>query len=149
MLAAKKTFVVTKLCLLRQKTSFTFCRDKQTFVATKDVFCREKNQTMLAAKKTFVVTKLCLLRQKTSFKFCRDKQTFVETKDVFCRDKHVFVATNTCLSREMHVCFDKTFVATEMILVAPPANDRYTVGGGCSGRGGSGGGFVCVCACGF
>ena len=49
----------------------------------------------------------------------------------FCRDKHVytatnviFVATSIVLSRQTR---DKTFVATKMILVAVPANDRLEV----------------------
>ena len=51
---------------------------------------------------------------------CCDKIifVFVSTKDVFCRNKDVFVAMNTCF------CLDKTFVATKMILVASPANER-------------------------
>ena len=40
--------------------------------------------------------------------FCCGKNTFVETKDVFRRDKHVFVAT-------------------KMVLVAAPANDRTSL----------------------
>ena len=48
-------------------------------------------------------------------KFGHDKHTFVATKDVF------YDITNT---RQTRVCHDKTFVATKMILVAAPANDR-------------------------
>jgi len=32
-------FVVTKYCYLKK----VFCRDKNTFIATKDVFCRDKH----------------------------------------------------------------------------------------------------------
>ena len=70
-----KCFVATNIGFSRQ----TFCLDKQTFVATKDVLVRQK----------FCREKDALVRQK----FCRDKHAFVATKDVFCRDKHVFVAT--------------------------------------------------------
>ena len=63
----------------------------------------------------------------------------------FCRDKgfvpQIFVATNTCLSRQaylccdkrrvlsrqIHVCRDKSFDATKIILVAAPANDKKHV----------------------
>ena len=41
------------------------------------------------------------------------------------RQKTCFVATDTCLPRETRVCRDKTFVATKMILVTAPANDRF------------------------
>ena len=71
-----------------------FCRDKHTFVATKDVFVKVSLSRKKFIYKSFVAKK-----------FCRDKHTFVATKDVFCRDKHVFVAT-------------------KMILVAAPANDK-------------------------
>ena len=57
-----------------------FCRDKHKFFS---------RQTFCLDKQTFVATKDVLVRQK----FCRDKHAFVATKDVFCRDKHVFVAT--------------------------------------------------------
>ena len=77
---------------------YNFCRDKHvlslarqnifvstnpltlshTFVATKDVFCRDKSK---------------LIRQNY---VCRDTHTFVETKDVFCRHK-TFVATKMIL----------------------------------------------------
>ena len=79
-----------------------FCRYKHCFVATKDVFCRDKS--MLSATKR--LSNRCVCRDKT----CRDKHTFAARKHVFCRDKHVF-------------CRHKTFVATKMILVAAPAND--------------------------
>ena len=42
----------------------------------------------------------------------------------FCCDKHMFVMTNTCLLRQIHVCHDKKIVATKMIIVAVPANNR-------------------------
>ena len=64
---------------------------------------------------------------------------FVATKHVFCRDKSILVATNTCLSSQNILTrHDKSFVAasillsrqqtcfvaTKIILVASPANDR-------------------------
>ena len=66
----------------------------------------------------------------------RDKIMFVAIK-LFSR--HIFVATNTCLSREADCCRDKiqhtfvatkdvfcrqVFVATKIILVAAPDNDN-------------------------
>ena len=67
---------------------------KRNFVATKDVLCRDKNKHVC--------------RDKTN------KHTLVATKDVFCHDKPVFVT----------IKHDKTFVATKMIFVAAPANDK-------------------------
>ena len=49
--------------------------------------------------------------------FCHDKSMFAAA-EYFSRDTH------TCLSRQ-RFCRDKhTFVATKMVLVAAPANDR-------------------------
>ena len=106
-------------------------------------------------------------RELPQVSFCRDrslsqhKYVFVTTKHVFRREKNMivatkiimFVATNTCLSRQTfcldkhtfvvkkdvatnilsrqayfcrekrRVCCDKTFAATKMIPVAAPAND--------------------------
>ena len=43
----------------------------------------------------------------------------------FCRDNRHVLSRQTCvLSQQTHVCRDKTFVRTKMILVAAPANDR-------------------------
>ena len=53
----------------------------------------------------FVTTNIILLQQN----FCCGKHTFVATKDMFCCDKHV------------------SFVATKIILAAPPTNDREKV----------------------
>ena len=52
------------------------CRDKHTFVATKDVLSRQTRR-----KSKLVATKLCLSRQL----FCRDKHTFVATKHLLSR----------------------------------------------------------------
>ena len=76
---------------------YHFCRDKS--------ICRDKHNI----KYTFVATKLCLSRQVLS------RPTY------FCRDQHTFVVTNILLSRQK-TCF-VVFVATNMILVAAPAND--------------------------
>ena len=61
-------------------------------------------------------------------KFCRDKNVccdicFVATNILLSQQKRYFVPANTCLSHR-----NKTFVATKMILVAAPANDKI-VGG--------------------
>ena len=72
-----------------------FCHDKVMFVATK-IFCRDKHN--------FAMTKL--------------QHTFVVTKDMFCCNKQVFC-------RDKQVCvLTKKIVATKMILVEAPANDR-------------------------
>ena len=82
-------------------------------VATKDMFSRGRSM--------LVATKLVATHTHTHVfdkHFCRDKGFVAESilllrqkKDVFCRDK-------------TRVCVDKTFVATKIILVAAPANDR-------------------------
>ena len=106
-------------------------------------FSRDKRRILSRQKyayrgKSFVATKLRLSHPN----FCRDKHVFVHTdkhtfvasKDVFCRDKSIldkhklvatmtcFVATNTCLSRQTNTCL--LCVATKIILVAAPANNR-------------------------
>ena len=101
--------------------------DKHVFVATKHVFCHDRN--MLVTTKYFYCDKY-LLKQKYVFvarklyKYhsCRNKNVFVATNVIlltyFCRDK------TRILSRQTRVFRNKTFVAAEMILVASPANDR-------------------------
>ena len=87
---------------------------------------------------SFVMTKVCLPRQN----FCRKKNSlsrqsmlvaterlsrqtrFVAASMILSRQTTRFVATNKCLSRQIRVCRNKTFVATKMILVAAPANNK-------------------------
>ena len=95
---------------------YFFSRDKHVFVATKHVFCRGKS--LIVATNTS--TNIC--HDKNLF---RDKHNIVATIDVFYRDKHVsvlsrqtrvdrtFVATNTCLSRQIFVR-TKVFFATNI-----------------------------------
>ena len=76
-------FVATNTCLTRQNTSFAlfccdksffsrqayFCREKHVFVATKDVFCRDKRRVLSLQKMSvtmLVATKVCLSRQTLS-----------------------------------------------------------------------------------
>ena len=75
----KACFVATKVCLPRQTfcryiimfvVTKYFCRDKHTFVVTKDVFCRDKH--------VFVAIKVSLSRQNglsRQTRICRDKNT--------------------------------------------------------------------------
>ena len=122
-------FVATNTFLSRQNV----CPDKHTFVATKDVFCRNKH--------VFVATKVCLsgqngCRDKLFFiatNICRD-ESFVATK-IFYRDQQTDFATKLLLRqayfcRNKRVCSDKTIIGTKTILVASPANDGGWVGGG-------------------
>ena len=67
------------------------------FCRDKTCFCRDKS--MFAATKLFVATKLCSPRQNFS-----SRQNYVLSRQKFYRNKHAFVAT-------------------KMILVAPPVND--------------------------
>ena len=59
------------------------------------------------------MTKVCLSRQN----LCREK-VFVTAsiQNYACHDKHNFVTTSILLSQPTHVCRDKTFVATKIIL---------------------------------
>ena len=84
--------------------------------------CGDKTRLLLRQK--FVATNTCSSRQKN----CHDKHTFVASKDVFCCHQHVFVtkevslsrvATKHVFSRDKHV-----LVATKIILMAAPANDK-------------------------
>ena len=55
--------------------------------------------------------------------FCHDK-SFVTTN--ICQNKiYLLQQAYFCCKKKRHVLFHKTFVATEMILVAAPANDMY------------------------
>ena len=83
-------------------------------------FCCDKS--MLVETKTFVEINTCSLR----LKFCHDKHNFVTTKVLwrqayFCCDKrHVLLwQTHVCC-----VCHEQTLVATKMILVAAPTNNK-------------------------
>ena len=120
---------------------------KYVFVATKHVFCRDKNMfapTKRLSPQNYVATDICrdkFLWQQAYFSrtkkdaFCRYKQVFVATKVKLVATKHlwrklVFVETKDVLCRDKHelspqtrVCGDTTLVATKMILVAAPAND--------------------------
>ena len=91
-----------------------FCRDKTRLLSRQKYACRRG--------KKIVARKSCLSRQK-SF-----------------RDKNITtLSSNHCLhssfkrrvlSRQTRVCRNKTFVATKMILVAAPANDKEFRPGG-------------------
>ena len=88
------SFVVTKVCLSRQKSVFIFVTTKlllrQIFVATNTFLSQQK---FCYDKHIFVATKVCLSRQNY---VCHDK-TFVAIK-IFCSGKHdSFVATKVIL----------------------------------------------------
>ena len=96
-----------------------FYRDKHSFIATKDVFFRDKHDkhTFIGMKDVFCLDKSMLVAIKhLSVQIRLSRQNFV-TKNIFvatniicapsttniCRDKHNFVATNfeeTCLSQQ-------------------------------------------------
>ena len=101
-----KTFVRTKLCLLRQnfhhKKIFVttnpcllrwlfFGHDKHTFVASRDVFCCDKY--------------VCHDKSLSWQKFCHNKMMLVATN--ICRDK-IFVTTK--------MCDNKSLVMTSILL---------------------------------
>ena len=74
-LSRQTYFCVTKVCLLQQIFVVTkiglswqrFCRDKHTFVTTKDFFCHDKH--VFFRDKTFVVTKMILMAAPTNNSF--------------------------------------------------------------------------------
>ena len=105
------------------------CRDKTCFVTANTSVCYNK---------TFAVTKLCLSQYLLQQKFCHTKfcQKFCHNKsfvltNMFCNNichNKSFVTTKICLSqqkfcRDKHTKPDKSFVVTNMILVAAPTND--------------------------
>ena len=93
--------VVTKLCLSRRNIFVAAKRLlRQIFFATKVIFRQENfccDKSMLVVTKHLSwQTRVCQDKQN----FCHDKHTFVAKKDILCSHKHVFVAINTCLSRQ-------------------------------------------------
>ena len=96
---------------------YDFCFDKHVFIMTKHFFCHDKSrQNFCHDKIMFAATKI-FCHDKHNFVMTKLQHTFVVTKDMFCCNKHVFC-------HDKQVCHDKFFVATKMILVAAPANDR-------------------------
>ena len=83
-------FVVTNVLL--QQTQV--CHDKQVFVTTRHVACRDKkyaihNKTFVATKIMFVATNTFLSQQKTYFVV---KNTHLSQQDMFCHEKMIPVA---------------------------------------------------------
>ena len=116
--AASIIFVTTKVCLSRQ--NFCCCCAKHIFVVTK-VLSRQ-TRACCDKKRLLSQQKYALSRQNL---FSRDKHNLVATSILLSRQKTCFVVTNTCLSLQTHVCHNKSFVTTKMILVAAPANDTF------------------------
>ena len=89
----------------------------QNYVCCDKIFLLQQN----LLRQIFVPTNMCLLWQQTCV--CCDKNMFVTTKRLsqqayFCRDKRPVLLWQT------RVCRNKSFVATKMILVAAPGNDK-------------------------
>ena len=99
-------------------TQQKFCHNKHVFVMTKNVFCHGKK--FVATKHVFVVTQKCLLRQAHVFV----ATNVLSRQTCFVATNMSFVTTNTFLSWQNHVCCNKTFVVTQILLVAAPANDN-------------------------
>ena len=105
-----------------------FCCDKHLFFMT--------NTCLSWQNMSFVVTKVCLSQHIfVATNICHNN-SFVTTK-IFCGDKHKYFATKVLsrqsyfchnkrcvLSWQTHVCCNRSFVATKMILVAALADDR-------------------------
>ena len=75
------------------------CRDKNVFVASRHIFCRDQ-QTNKSCEKTFEMTNIC--RDKHNFVATRllSRQNYASIIFVATKDKHVVVATNIHLSRQ-------------------------------------------------
>ena len=103
-------------------TKHIFCCNKSMLVATKVclswqnilVMTKLWSRQIFVTTNNFVVTKV-LSRQAY---FCRYKHMFVVTKDVFRCNK------TSLLSRQKYAYYSKTFIATKMILMAAPTNDK-------------------------
>ena len=127
MLVTTKDLFATNTILLQQN----FCRDKLTFIAI-NMFVLRQNTSFVATKvcsswqnfycdkHMFVMPNICHAKWFVRTKiFYHDKimTKVLSQQGYFCCDKrHV-------LLRQTHVCRDKTFVVTKIILVAAPAND--------------------------
>ena len=117
--------------------------DKHMFVATKHIFCHDKSMLVMTSYNTltFVTINTCLSWQDRSFvvtKVCLSlsQQILVVTniilsRQMFCRDNHNFVTTKLVFLQQAYfrrykrcVLSRQTFVATKMIFVAAPTNDR-------------------------
>jgi len=106
---------------------YHFCRDKQGFTLTKHIFCRDESmsqQKYVCRKKGFCYkfTFVMCLWQNVSIVMTKvlSRQTRV------CRNKNI--SSQQVLSWQAYFCRDKRcvlfFVATKMVLVAAPTNDR-------------------------
>ena len=107
------------LSLAGAATSIIFVATKffwgldNVFVATKQVFCRDKSM-VVATKLLSKQNIFSLSRQNMSFvaiklwkyHFCPDK-SFVATN--MCLSRQMFVGTNVILSRQTRVCRDKNY----------------------------------------
>ena len=140
-----KSVVVTSLLLSWQHvfvtTKHVFCHNKSMLATTKllsrqNYVCHDKHMQKLTCQdKTFVRTILCLLRQMfvwtkllSQQKYvCRDKR-FITRSILLSQQKTCFVGTNTytCLSRQTHVCHDKTVFMTKGYLWQLPPVIVYT-----------------------
>ena len=113
---------------------YHFCGNKSSVMTNVLVMT---NMFLSWQNMSFVMTKVCSLQQNLSWqifvminmclwqKFCHHKHTFVMTKDMFCHDKILFVATNICCDKKFVTTkILSYFVATKIILLTAPANDK-------------------------
>ena len=103
-------------------TKHIFCCNKSMLVATKvclpgqNIFCHDK---------TLVTTNICHDKQ-----FCCDKSLvttsiLLSLQTHVCCDKRCFHCNKTSLlSQQKYAYYSKTFIATKMILMAAPTNDK-------------------------
>ena len=112
------------LFLSRQNTSVYHDKiflSRQTRLSQQNQVCRDKS---------FVMTKLCLSLQIFVTTKVLLRQIFVTTKMLLqqayiCCHKRCVLLRQKSICHNKHVCHDKTFVLTKMILVAAHANDTF------------------------
>jgi len=123
-------FVTSNTCLSRQ----SFCRNKHTFVATKDVFFRNKHvfiatkvslspQNYVCRDKSFGVTQICLSRQtylcilSRQTYLCRDKRLAL-SRQKFRRDKNNTYGRSRQWYQAVCWSFDNAFTSGEKNLTS-------------------------------
>ena len=111
----KHVFVATKDVFCRDKhmRDAYFCRHKHVCVATKHVFYRDKSMLvtkLLSRQKYFVATNIILSPQNLSRQayFCRDERRVLSRHTRVCGFSHNFVATKHVFCRDKHALVKTT-----------------------------------------
>ena len=123
-----EAFVVTNIILLRQ----TFCCGKLTFVGT-NICLSQQNKSFVTTKNMLITTKrlsqqTCVSWQIFAMTKVLSGQKYFVTTNIVLLQRAYFCHKKRCvLSWQTHVCCNRTFVTTKMVLVAAPANDNISI----------------------